>query len=102
MQACMFMMQCCRCERCTAGLALACASLLVLLALTLSLSLTLTPTQRVPDPNLARCALLFVLPVAALNAAGVRLLPVYGTGFPSEARALLTLLVAPLSEEIFF
>jgi membrane protease YdiL (CAAX protease family) len=47
-------------------------------------------------------ALLFVLPVVALSAAGVRLLPVYGTGFPSEARALLTLLVAPLSEEVFF
>jgi len=47
-------------------------------------------------------ALLFALPVAALSAAGVRLLPVYGTGLPSEARALLTLLIAPLSEEVFF
>ena len=45
--------------------------------------------------------MLVALPVAALSAAGVRLLPVYGTGFPSEARALLTLLVAPLSEELF-
>ena len=47
-------------------------------------------------------ASLFVLPVAALSACGLKLLPVFGTGFPSEARALLTLVVAPLSEEVFF
>jgi len=47
-------------------------------------------------------ALLFALPVAAVNAAGVNVLPVYGTGFPSGLCALVTLFIAPLSEEIFF
>lgn len=47
-------------------------------------------------------ALLFALPVAAVNAAGVNVIPVYGTGFPSGLRALVTLFIAPLSEEIFF
>ena len=47
-------------------------------------------------------ALVFVLPIAALAMLGVDLLPVYGTGFPSGARALLTLVVAPVSEEFFF
>lgn len=47
-------------------------------------------------------ALLFVTPVAALNAAGLNLLPNFGTGFPSADRALLTIVIAPLSEEVFF
>lgn len=47
-------------------------------------------------------ALLFVIPVAAVHSAGLTLLPNFGTGFPSADRALLTLFIAPLSEEIFF
>jgi len=48
-------------------------------------------------------ALLFFVPVAGLNALGLNLLPVYGTGFPSTvSSALLTFLIAPFSEEVFF
>ena len=55
-----------------------------------------------PAPVAGVAFALFAVPVATVNAAGVNVLPVYGTGFPSGLRALVTLFIAPLSEEIFF
>lgn len=63
----------------------------------------LDPLLALPTPIAGiACAALIAVPVAGLSASGVDLLPVYGTGFPTGDRALLTLLIAPLSEEVFF